>query len=84
MFGLLYVHLRRTDFSLSLYLRSPPFTNFVTHPLCFLTRIQNLESIECASWDVGLKKPRPILLTKFLNSMIFKYLEFIEYLDDVF
>ena len=42
MFGLLYVHLRRMDFSLSLYRCShqgstPTLTDFVTLPLCFLT-----------------------------------------------
>ena len=41
-FGLLYVHLRKTTFSLSLYLAShqgstPTLTDCVIYPLCFLT-----------------------------------------------
>ena len=42
MFGLLYVHQKREDFSHSLYLSSlqgstPSITNFIIYPLCFVT-----------------------------------------------
>ena len=55
MFGLLYVHLRRTTFSLSLYLcshqgKTPPSTNFVIYPLCFLTAYKMMSRPSCLAY----------------------------------
>ena len=64
MFGLLYVHLRRTTFSLSLYLRShqgstPTLTYFVIYPLCFLTAYKMMSHPSVLAGTSDSKNPDP-------------------------
>ena len=59
--GTMYTE-RETPFPSPYYLCShqgstPSLPNFSTHPLC----LRKLWCIACPSWDVRLKKPRPIL-----------------------
>ena len=64
---LLCVHIKKEVFSLSLlYLlyqgNTLSLTNVITYPHCFLTTYKSLCASVRFSWDVGFKKPRPILL----------------------
>ena len=68
MFGLLCVHQKREDISPSFFVSSvqgstPPLTNLITHPLCFLTASCSDVTSQLFSWERGgasdVKNPDP-------------------------
>ena len=56
MFGLLYVHQKRDNFSPSFFVNSlqgstPSLANLITHPLCFLTAFCSDIKSQLFSWE---------------------------------